>query len=94
MPCLEGLGLNLHLVKLLRGRTFTSDDDAMHPKAAIINHALARKYFPGEDPVGKRVGNLDLKPDSMKTIVGVVDDFREGALYWVRSVVAHIWICG
>lgn len=67
-------------VKLLRGRVFTADDDATHPKVAIINEALARKYFPGEDPVGKRVGNLDLKPDSMKTIIGVVDDFREGPL--------------
>ena len=67
-------------VRLLRGRVFTPDDDATHPKVAIINEALARKYFPGEDPVGKRVGNLDLKPDSMKTIVGVVDDFREGPL--------------
>ncbi|HEX6495141.1 MAG TPA: ABC transporter permease [Acidobacteriaceae bacterium] len=67
-------------VKLLRGRTFTPEDDATHPKVAIINQALAKKYFPGEDPVGKRVGNLDLKPDSMKTIVGVVDNFREGPL--------------
>jgi macrolide transport system ATP-binding/permease protein len=67
-------------VRLLRGRAFTPDDDATHPKVAIINEALARKHFPGEDPVGKRVGNLDLKPDSMKTIVGVVDDFREGPL--------------
>jgi macrolide transport system ATP-binding/permease protein len=66
--------------KLLRGRVFTPDDDANHPKVAIINEALARKYFPGEDPIGKRVGNLDLKPDSMKTIVGVVDNFREGPL--------------
>jgi macrolide transport system ATP-binding/permease protein len=67
-------------VKLLRGRTFTPDDDATHPKVAIINAALARKYFGGEDPVGKRVGGLDLNPGSMKTIVGVVDDFREGPL--------------
>jgi predicted permease len=67
-------------VRLLRGRAFTPDDDATHPKVAIINQALARKYFAGVDPVGKRVGNLDLKPDSMKTIVGVVDDFREGPL--------------
>ena len=66
--------------KLLRGRVFTPNDDASHPKVAIINEALARKYFPGEDPVGKRVGNLDLKPDSMKTIVGVVDNLREGPL--------------
>ncbi len=67
-------------VKLLRGRAFTPDDDATHLKVAIINETLAKKYFPGEDPVGKRVGNLDLKPDSMKTIIGVVDDFREGPL--------------
>jgi macrolide transport system ATP-binding/permease protein len=65
-------------VKLLRGRFFTPEDDANHPKVTIINEALAKKYFPGEDPIGKRVGNLDLKPDSMKTIVGVVDDLREG----------------
>ena len=67
-------------VKVLRGRTFTPDDDATHPKVAIINQTLARKYFAGEDPVGKRVGNGALAPDSMKTIVGVVDDFREGPL--------------
>jgi predicted permease len=66
--------------KLLSGRMFTADDDRKHPNVAIINKTLAQKYFPGEDPVGKRVGNLDLKPDSMKTIVGVVDDFREGPL--------------
>jgi predicted permease len=67
-------------VKLLRGRVFTPDDDAAHPKVAIINEALAQKYFPGQDPVGKHVGDLELKPDSMKTIVGVVDNFREGPL--------------
>src|SRR6202012_4386499 len=66
--------------KLLQGRDFTPADDATHPKVAIINEALAQKYFHGEDPVGKRVGNGDLTPDSMKTIVGVVDNFREGPL--------------
>ncbi len=66
--------------KLLQGRDFTPDDDATHPKVAIINEALAQKYFHGEDPVGKRVGNGDLTPDSMKIIVGVVDNFREGPL--------------
>ena len=66
--------------KLLQGRDFTPEDDATHPKVAIINGALAQKYFHGEDPVGKRVGNGDLAPDSMKTIVGVVDNFREGPL--------------
>ena len=55
-------------------------DDETHPKVAIINRALARKFFPGEDPIGKRMGDISLSPDSMKEIVGVVDDIREGGL--------------
>jgi len=66
--------------RLLSGRAFTDDDDATHRRVAIINRALAEKYFPGEDPIGRQVGNLDLAPDSLKTIVGVVDNFREGPL--------------
>ncbi len=66
--------------KLLRGRGFTPDDDANHPNVAIINKAMARRDFGDGDPVGKRVGNLDLNAKSMKTIVGVVDGFREGPL--------------
>ena len=63
-----------------RGRAFTADDDGTKPLVAIINRTLARLYFPGEDPVGKRVGDTKLTPKSMKVIVGVVDDFREGPL--------------
>jgi predicted permease len=66
--------------KLLRGRAFTPDDDANHPNVAIINRTMARRDFGDADPVGKRVGNLDLNAKSMKTIVGVVDGFREGPL--------------
>jgi predicted permease len=66
--------------KLLRGRSFTPDDDTNHPNVAIINKAMARRDFGNADPVGKRVGNLDLSAKSMKMIVGVVDGFREGPL--------------
>jgi macrolide transport system ATP-binding/permease protein len=66
--------------KLLRGRGFSPDDDANHPNVAIINKAMARRDFGNADPVGKRLGNLDLNAKSMKTIVGVVDGFREGPL--------------
>jgi hypothetical protein len=37
---------------LVWGRYFTEADDPSHPRVAIINQALARKYFPNEDPVG------------------------------------------
>ena len=69
--------LKTHLV---RGRFFNEDEDASKPSVILINEALARKYFPGEDPIGKRVGDGALTPDSMRTIVGVVADFREGGL--------------
>jgi macrolide transport system ATP-binding/permease protein len=66
--------------KLLRGRFFTSSDDEKHPKVAIINQTLAKLYYPGQDPIGQRFGNNDLAPESIKEIVGVVDDIREGPL--------------
>ncbi len=66
--------------KLLRGRYFTDAEDESKPRVVIINQALARKYFPGEDPIGKRIGNGDLAPESMKEIIGIVDDVREGEL--------------
>jgi len=66
--------------KLLRGRYFTETDDASKPGIVIINQALAKKYFPDEDPIGKKIGNLELSPKSLTEIVGVVDDIREGAL--------------
>jgi predicted permease len=66
--------------KLLRGRLFTEMDDAQHPQVTIINESLAKKYFPGEDPLGKRIGDGGLSPQGMRTIVGVIADIREGAL--------------
>jgi predicted permease len=66
--------------KLVRGRVFTEQDDLSHPQVIVINQALAKKYFPGEDPIGKRIGNGDLAPDTMRQIVGVIRDVREGGL--------------
>jgi|tagenome__1003787_1003787.scaffolds.fasta_scaffold20990031_8 macrolide transport system ATP-binding/permease protein len=66
--------------KLVRGRYFTEADDATKPRVMIINEALARKYFPGEDPIGKKIGDTNLSPNSVSEIVGVVSDVRDGAL--------------
>ncbi|MGI8771410.1 MAG: ADOP family duplicated permease [Acidobacteriaceae bacterium] len=66
--------------KLLRGRYFTGDEDATKPRVVIINKTLARQYFPGEDPVGKRIGDTDLSAKSIQEIIGVVDDVKEGSL--------------
>ncbi len=66
--------------KLIRGRFFTEADDAKATQVIIINQALAKQFFPGEDPIGKMIGNTDLSPKSMRQIVGVIDDIREGGL--------------
>ncbi len=66
--------------KLLRGRFFTDADDASKPQVIIINDAFARKYYPGEDPIGKKVGNTELTPKSIREIVGVVADFKDASL--------------
>ena len=66
--------------KLLRGRYFTDTEDASKPAVIIINQALARKYFPGEDPIGQKIGDTDLSPKSITEIIGVVDDVKDGSL--------------
>ena len=59
---------------------FTEADDASRPGVAVINQALARKYFPGEDPIGQRIADDEGGRPSVWEIVGVVDDVREGPL--------------
>jgi predicted permease len=66
--------------RLVRGRLFTDDDDASKPSVILINETLARKYFPGEDPIGQKIANGALDPKSIRQIIGVVADVREGAL--------------
>jgi predicted permease len=66
--------------RLLRGRFFTEDDNGSKPLVVIINRALAKKYFPGEEPIGKQLGGITLDPKSIKQIVGIVDDLKEGSL--------------
>ena len=67
-------------VRLKSGRFFTEQDDANSPKVVLINEAFARKYFPGEDPIGKKMGDTDLTPASIRQIVGLVEDLKEAGL--------------
>jgi predicted permease len=64
---------------LLRGRYFTDAEDASKPRVVIINQAMARRYFSGEDPLGKHLTYLSDPPVPME-IVGIVEDIREGPL--------------
>jgi len=63
-----------------RGRFFDEADDRSQPAIAVINQTLAARFFPGEDPVGRMLGDERLSPESLRQVVGVVDDIREGGL--------------
>ena len=64
-------------VPLLRGRFFTDAEKAGAPEVLIINEAMARRFFPNEDPVGKRLQTGDPNPNKpWETIVGVVGNVK------------------
>jgi putative ABC transport system permease protein len=69
-------------VPLVGGREFEWSDGADAPRVAIVNQALADKYFPGEDPIGRRiVFDRVPEPDSRwREIVGVVGNVRDETL--------------
>jgi predicted permease len=69
------LGIGIPLVK---GRFFSDRDDAKARQVIIINQSLARRYWPGEDAVGKRITFTDEPKDSdWVTVAGVVGDVKD-----------------
>ena len=70
-------------VPLLRGRTFNDGDTPNSPRVVIIDQALAEQYFPGEDPIGKRI-SVDAGNDDegyvMSEVIGVVARMRFHAI--------------
>jgi putative ABC transport system permease protein len=61
-------------VRLVRGRSFATGDRADSRNVAIINETMAGQLWPGEDPIGKRIGGSDPANTSWLEIVGVVND--------------------
>ncbi len=68
-------------VRLLAGRWLNDAAEASAPREVVINQTLAQRYFPGEDPVGRRIRVLGAANDGMPAdIVGVVADVRNAGL--------------
>jgi putative ABC transport system permease protein len=65
----------------LAGRDFTAADTTDSPRVALVSETLARRHFPGENPIGKRIAVFVGNPDGGPyEIVGVVGDIRMTAL--------------
>ncbi len=67
-------------IPLRKGRYFTEFDTDEAPDVVIVDEAFAEAIFPGEDPLGKRVGFDWGTQSEFQEIVGVVGDIREQAL--------------
>jgi predicted permease len=66
---------------LLKGRFFNEADNADSPLVIIVNDSFAKKFWPGEEAIGKRIVMGGMSPDpKWITIVGVVTDIRHAGL--------------
>src|SRR5262249_47028255 len=65
-------------IALKAGRLFDATDGPSAPHAIIVNEAFAKKFYPGENPIGRRVRVTGFNPNRpMQTIVGVVADVKQ-----------------
>ena len=65
-------------IRILRGRALTPDDRAGASEVALVNEAMARRLWPGEDPLGRQIAvkTQPLSRWATRTIVGIVRDVR------------------
>jgi len=82
-------------IPLLRGRMFGDEDAPTGPRVALVNETLARRFFPGTDPVGRALvvrdwGTEGEEATEEATIVGVVGDVRHGGR--AQAVVPEVYL--
>jgi putative ABC transport system permease protein len=76
---------------LRKGRELTSQDGPEAPRVAVVSERLVRRFFPGEEPIGKRIkfGDVNSK-NPWITIVGVVGDVKQNV--WDRQPRATVYV--
>jgi putative ABC transport system permease protein len=67
-------------VPMVRGRTYDEREATEARHVAVINEAMARKYFPGEDPIGKTIAVNMSSPPQQTEIIGIVGDVKHKGL--------------
>jgi predicted permease len=72
-------------IPIVRGRDFSDSDAAGRPGAALISEALARRFWPNEDPIGKHL-TLTFSADVVREIVGIVGNVKLDSLDETRPV--------
>jgi putative ABC transport system permease protein len=68
-------------IKQVSGREFTERDSLSAPGVIVINEAMAKRYWPNEDPIGKRIKIGSFNSDTpWLTVVGITQDVKQGGL--------------
>jgi predicted permease len=91
--------LRIMAIPLLAGRFFSAHDNLSAPRVTVISQAMARMYFPNQDPLGKRLSfGFPFESVGEKEIVGIVGDVRDvalgqnpGAMMYVPFEQAPFW---
>jgi len=91
---LEGGGIEYFRtfgIPILRGRGFLPGDRESAPKIVVVSEAVARRLWPGQDPVGKRLRFLGGNPTDWRTVVGVAGDIRFRRLKEATAMIYVPW---
>ena len=67
-------------IRMLAGRDFRNNDDANAPNVAIINETMAKRFWPGEQAIGKRIEAMDPSHRHFMEVIGVIADPRNISL--------------
>jgi predicted permease len=67
--------LDVYRIGLVQGRDFRDSDRAGSPAVTIVSESMAKKFWPGESPLGKRIGGADPAAPDWAEVVGVMRDF-------------------
>ena len=65
---------------ILKGRSFLPSDDADAPRVVVIDETVARQYWPGADPIGKRIRTSTASGTPWLTVVGVAANVKHSSL--------------
>src|SRR5258706_5335048 len=78
-------------VPVVKGRTFLPEEEAENRLVAVVSRALAERFWPGQDPIGKRVKwGIPASRAPWQTIVGVAGDVVDGRLG--QTPILHIYV--
>jgi putative ABC transport system permease protein len=66
-------------IPLLRGRDVNDSDTAMRPRVVLISDSMAKKFWPGEDPLGKHL-TLSFSPEKPCEVAGIIGDVKQNGL--------------